>query len=113
MKEIDSCCLLFCRDLMLRVRRLMRSQGLLGVVRGRRCRTTIGDDEVADRPLARVKRQFTATRPNQLWVADIVRHEAPCKRVGVRDLNHLAVAVAGVKLRAASLEMRGSGWEQP
>lgn len=52
------------------VERLMRAQGLHGVVRGRRCRTTIGD-EVADRPLDRVNRQFTATRPNQLWVADI------------------------------------------
>ncbi|WJW76176.1 IS3 family transposase [Thiohalobacter sp. IOR34] len=52
------------------VERLMRSQGLRGVVRGRRCRTTVGD-EAADRPLDRVNRQFTATRPNQLWVADI------------------------------------------
>ena len=52
------------------VERLMRAQGLRGVVRGRRCRTTIGD-ESADRPLDLVKRQFIATRPNQLWVADI------------------------------------------
>ncbi len=46
------------------VERLMRAQGLRGVVRGRRCRTTIGD-EAADRPLDRVNRQFTATRPNR------------------------------------------------
>jgi len=52
------------------VERLMRAQGLRGVVRGRRCRTTIGDG-AADRPLDLVKRQFIATRPNQLWVADI------------------------------------------
>ena len=52
------------------VERLMRVMGLRGVVRGRRCRTTIGDT-TAERPLDRVKRQFTATRPNQLWVADI------------------------------------------
>ena len=52
------------------VKRLMRIMGLQGVVRGRRCRTTIGDT-TAERPLDRVKRQFTATRPNQLWVADI------------------------------------------
>ena len=52
------------------VERLMRAQGLRGVVRGRRCRTTISD-EAADRPLDKVNRQFTATRPNQLWVADI------------------------------------------
>jgi len=52
------------------VERLMRAQGLRGVVRGRRCRTTISDG-AADRPLDLVKRQFIATRPNQLWVADI------------------------------------------
>ena len=51
------------------VERLMRSLGLQGVVRGRKCRTTIGD-ESAERPLDRVNRQFVATRPNQLWVAD-------------------------------------------
>jgi transposase InsO family protein len=51
------------------VERLMRSLGLQGVVRGRKCRTTIADDS-AERPLDRVNRQFVATRPNQLWVAD-------------------------------------------
>jgi len=51
------------------VERLMCSLGLQGVVRGRKCRTTLSDDSVA-RPLDRVNRQFRATRPNQLWVAD-------------------------------------------
>jgi putative transposase len=51
------------------VERLMRALGLEGAVRGRKCRTTIADDS-ADRPLDRVNRQFEATRPNQLWVAD-------------------------------------------
>ena len=51
------------------VERLMGRLGLHGVVRGRRCRTTI-PAEVAERPLDRVQRQFHATRPNQLWVAD-------------------------------------------
>ena len=51
------------------VERLMRSLGLQGVVRGRKCRTTIADD-TAERPLDRVNRQFQAGRPNQLWVAD-------------------------------------------
>ena len=51
------------------VERLMRSLGLQGAVRGRRCRTTIADDSTA-RPLDRVNRQFQASRPNQLWVAD-------------------------------------------
>jgi transposase InsO family protein len=52
------------------VERLMRSLGLQGVVRGRSCRTTISDD-AAGRPADLVNRQFKATRPNQLWVADI------------------------------------------
>jgi transposase InsO family protein len=47
----------------------MRSQGLHGVVRGRKCRTTISD-AAAERPLDWVNREFKATRPNQLWVAD-------------------------------------------
>ena len=51
------------------VERLMRSLGLCGVVRGRRCRTTIADDS-AQRPLDRVQRVFRAGRPDELWVAD-------------------------------------------
>ena len=52
------------------VERLMRQQGLRGAVRGRRARTTV-PDELAARPLDLVQRDFTATRPNQLWVADL------------------------------------------
>lgn len=51
------------------VARLMKSEGLQGVRRGLRCRTTI-PDEGAIRPADLVKRQFRAERPNQLWVAD-------------------------------------------
>jgi putative transposase len=51
------------------VERLMRSLGLQGAVRGRKCRTTIADDSAA-RPLDHVNRQFWAMRPNELWVAD-------------------------------------------
>jgi putative transposase len=82
------------------VERLMGVLGLQGAVRGKPCRTTIPDD-AADRPADLVNRQFTAGRTDQLWVADIVRHEAPCKRVGVKDLYPLAVAAVGEKLRAA------------
>jgi putative transposase len=53
-----------------RVARLMREMGLKGAVRGRSFKTTI-PDSVADRPLDLVNRDFTATRPNQLWVADL------------------------------------------
>lgn len=51
------------------VERLMRSMGLKGVVRGKKPRTTVGDDR-AERPVDHVNRRFTATRPNELWVAD-------------------------------------------
>ena len=52
------------------VARLMRSLGLQGAVRGRKCTTTIADDTAA-RPVDLVDRDFTATRPNQLWVSDL------------------------------------------
>jgi len=51
------------------VERLMRELGLRGVVRGRSCRTTV-PAEAAARPGDLVQRQFTASQPNQLWVAD-------------------------------------------
>ncbi len=51
------------------VERLMRQMGLQGVVRGRRCRTTVADGNAA-LPHDLVKREFKAERPNQLWVAD-------------------------------------------
>lgn len=52
------------------VERLMGDLQLEGVRRGRRCITTIPGD-LADKPLDLVNREFTAERPNQLWVADI------------------------------------------
>ena len=53
------------------VERLMQGLGLQGVRRGGVKRwTTIRDDNLAV-PTDRVNRQFIATRPNQLWVADI------------------------------------------
>ena len=52
------------------VERLMSVLGLQGAVRGKFCQTTVSD-AAADRPTDLVNRQFTAMRPNQLWVADI------------------------------------------
>ena len=51
------------------VQRLMRDMELRGIVRGKGFKTTIPDIS-AVRPVDLVKRQFTAERPNQLWVAD-------------------------------------------
>ena len=51
------------------VERLMRRQGLRGVVRGKVVRTTVSDSK-APCPMDKVHRQFKAERPNQLWVSD-------------------------------------------
>jgi putative transposase len=52
------------------VERLMRAMGVRGVSRGRAWKVTTQADPAAARPADLVDRQFTATRPNQLWVAD-------------------------------------------
>jgi|TARA_B100000315_G_C14504723_1_gene554040 transposase InsO family protein len=52
------------------VERLMKRLGIQGVVRGAKCWTTVSDESLPQ-PADRVNRQFVATRPNQLWVADI------------------------------------------
>lgn len=51
------------------VERLMRLEGLRGVVRGKPVKTTVGDPAMPC-PLDRVHRQFQADRPNALWVSD-------------------------------------------
>jgi transposase InsO family protein len=52
------------------VERLMREMGLRGTSRGRAWKITTHADPAAARPADLVVRQFAATRPNQLWVAD-------------------------------------------
>jgi putative transposase len=52
------------------VERLMHADGLAGVHRGRKRRTTTSEPAAA-RPPDLVQRQFTASRPDQLWVADL------------------------------------------
>jgi transposase InsO family protein len=49
---------------------LMRKDGMAGVIRRRRHTTTIPDESLAARARDLVDRNFTATGPNQLWVAD-------------------------------------------
>ena len=52
------------------VGRLMRRQGLYGVRRAQKVRTTRRDDS-APRSPDLVERNFTASSPNQLWVTDL------------------------------------------
>jgi transposase InsO family protein len=52
------------------VERLMGEMGLRGAVRGRAWIVTTRAEAAADRPADLVDRRFTASRPNQLWVAD-------------------------------------------
>jgi transposase InsO family protein len=52
------------------VARLMRREGLVGYRRGTRPRTTIPDETATDLARDLLKRDFTATRPNEKWVAD-------------------------------------------
>src|SRR5205823_3346762 len=54
-----------------RVGRLMRAEGLEGVRRGKKKRTTIPAEEPAGRAADLLQRDFTAPRPNAKWVADI------------------------------------------
>ncbi len=53
------------------VRRLMRQMGLRGATRGKAFTVTTISDESLARPRDLVKRDFTATAPNRLWIADI------------------------------------------
>jgi transposase InsO family protein len=53
------------------VERLMRAEGLRGAVRGAAFTVTTTPGEDVARPADLVQREFSATRPNQLWVADL------------------------------------------
>jgi putative transposase len=54
-----------------RVARLMRQEGLEGVHRGKKRRTTVADDTAAECARDLLQRDFTATAPNEKWVCDI------------------------------------------
>jgi len=54
-----------------RVARLMRQDGLEGVRRGKKKRTTIADEAAAERARDLLQRDFRATRPNEKWVCDV------------------------------------------
>ena len=54
-----------------RVARVMREHGLEGKLRGRKHRTTTPDEAAAEKARDLLQRDFTATRRNEKWVADI------------------------------------------
>ena len=54
------------------VERLMRRQGLRGVIRGKVVRSRVSDPK-APCPLDKVNRQFKADRSNQFWVSDLTQ----------------------------------------
>ena len=49
----------------------MREMGLRGVARGRAFKVTTAGAEESRRPADLVERHFRASRPNELWVADL------------------------------------------
>ena len=53
------------------VARVMRQHGLEGKLRGSKKRTTIPDETAIERARDLLQRDFTATRPNEKWVADL------------------------------------------
>ena len=66
------------------VERLMRQEGLKGVVRGETKRTTIPEQDAA-RPADLVDRSFEADRPDRLWLSDITyAHLVRLRGVGDR-----------------------------
>ena len=83
------------------VQRLMRKTGLRGVTRGRRKVRTTLTGAGTDYPVDLVERDFTASAPDRLWVADLERHEALTNRAVVKGHRLVLVAASTLKLRAA------------
>ncbi len=53
------------------VARVMRQHGIEGKLRGKKKRTTIPDEAAVERARDLLQRDFSATRPNETWVADL------------------------------------------
>ena len=95
------------------VARLMRTMGIQGVSRQRRRVFTTRQDPDAVRAPDLVDRNFTADRPDALWLTDIERHEAFLNLAVVKGHRHASVAADVLKLRAARSGERRGGWKQP
>ena len=77
------------------VERLMQKMSLIGVIRGRTVRTTVGD-KAAPCPLDHVNRQFHAPAPNRLWLSDVT---------------YVATCPASYTSRSSSTPMQGGSWD--
>jgi len=75
------------------VGRLMAALGIQGLVRGKAKRTTKADPSAVRAPDL-VKRDFSATEPNRLWVMDFERHEALLNPAVMKGHRLQAVAAA-------------------
>ena len=83
------------------VDRLMRSEGMNGLVRGRPARTTIPAKTGRKRAGDLLNLCFSSPKPNHAWVTDFERHEALPNRAVVKGHRLRLVAASRVKLRAA------------
>jgi len=79
----------------------MRELGIQGVSRRRKKVFSTISDPDATRAADLVKRNFTADRPDALWVTDLERHEALPNLAVVKGHRLPCVAADGQKLRAA------------
>jgi transposase InsO family protein len=77
-----------------RVARLMKAAGLQGVTRRKWVTTTQREPSARPAPDL-LARDFTASGPDQRWVADIERHEALLHRAVMKGHRLPAVAAAG------------------
>ncbi|WP_188959680.1 IS3 family transposase, partial [Modestobacter marinus] len=75
-----------------RVARLMRQAEIVGCHRRKRSFSITQQDPRAEAAPDRVDRKFVATAPNQLWVADVERHEALSNRAVVEGHRGRSVA---------------------
>ncbi len=81
-----------------RVWRLCRAARIWSVFAKKRGRNRKAGPPVHD---DLVQREFHASRPNQIWLTDIERHEALRSRAVVKGHGLPLVAAGGMKLRAA------------
>lgn len=87
-----------------RVARVMRQEGLEGVRRGKRKRTTIADEAAVERPRDLLQRDFAASGPNEKWVADITYHDRWRGRVKVNARRDVSLTRTIAVARASCAE---------